>query len=131
MQVTHEAYVKEFEELNIEANRLRKEVIRYEEKYKFIDISKLHEKVQLTQTKLEASEGKCKALERDLFDLRDKILRATSQRFTGPKDIEEKPGEQSNQIWNADGEVEETAKALLDYIHNQVQRSFPQGKSMS
>ena len=49
----------------------------YEEKYKFIDISKMHEKIQFLTSKLDASEQKGKLLEDDLFELRDKILRAT------------------------------------------------------
>lgn len=101
--------------------------MKYEEKYKFIDIGKMHEKVQFLQTKLEASDSKCKILERELFDLRDKILRATSHKLQMPKNIEEKPGEVGT--WNADGEVEDTAKALLQFIHNQVQSSLPQAKT--
>lgn len=56
---------------------MRKEVLDYEEKYKFIDISKMHEKVQFLTTKLTASEVRSKKLEKDLFELRDKIMRAT------------------------------------------------------
>jgi hypothetical protein len=64
-------------------------------------------------------------MEKELFDLRDKILRATSTKLNGPKNIEEKPGEVGQSVWNADGDVEDTAKALLQFIHNQVQSTMP------
>ena len=50
----------------------------YEVKYKFIDLDKLHERVQFLQVKFEASEHKGKLVENELYDLRDKILKATS-----------------------------------------------------
>ena len=40
----------------IEVERLRQDVKKYEETYKFIDIGKMHEKVQFLTTKLDISE---------------------------------------------------------------------------
>lgn len=65
----------------------------YEVKYKFIDLDKLHERVQFLQVKFEASEHKGKLVENELYDLRDKILKATSSqlRKTGMTAIDGKP----------------------------------------
>lgn len=60
-----------------ECKGLRREVHDYEGKYKFIDIDKMHEKVQFLTTKLEVSDKKCRNLEVNLFELREKIMRAT------------------------------------------------------
>lgn len=53
-------------------------MLEYEEKYKFIDIGKLHEKVQFLSTKLDVRDAAYKGLEQELFDLRERILRATT-----------------------------------------------------
>lgn len=42
---THDTFMEAYNVLHNESIKLRKEIMMYEEKYKFIDISKMHEKV--------------------------------------------------------------------------------------
>lgn len=92
-------------------------MLDYEEKYKFIDIGKLHEKVQFLQTKLEMRDNAYKGLEQELFDLRERILRATTQRFmqsTGKLGLDGEglgvlPAKNEKGNWQGETEVEETA----------------------
>ncbi len=89
----------------------------YEEKYKFIDIGKMHEKVQLLSTKLDLSDSRCKMLEQELFYLRERILRATTQRFSqaGARGgdahlgLDGMPTKNEKGNWQGEAEMEETA----------------------
>eukprot|EP00347_Sterkiella_histriomuscorum_P015137 403358179 len=174
LQKTHTSFLEQYNIMRNENVKLREEVMMYEEKYKFIDISKMHEKVQLLSTQLQQSEKKRKIVQQELFDLRDKILRATASRFStsqpGGANINGKPifqgispqklnkhqptsgiispseniqkshnvspnkidnSGQNDSAWQGEEDVEQTAQALLEFIHNEISSTFPKGNQLN
>jgi hypothetical protein len=52
-------------------------LVEYEQKYGFIDLSKLQEKVRASETDAENAKLKSQMLESDLFQIRDRIMDLT------------------------------------------------------
>ncbi|CDW75703.1 UNKNOWN [Stylonychia lemnae] len=144
LKQTHSQYLEQYNVMKDENVKLRKEVMMYEEKYKFIDIGKLHEKIQLLTTQLDQSEKQRKRVQYELFDLRDKIFKATSKRISPrSKDFSDtktqlgfgtSPGKENadhDKQWKGEDQVEETAQAMLEYIHNEISGQFPKGNQLN
>jgi len=93
-----------------EAHRLKLEVIRYEQKYGFIDIDKLHEQIQTSNTKHEQANHKTELLERDLFEIRERILDATQKFDKGSKKSKKK------EEWKGSEDVEKLCSVFTTYL---------------
>jgi hypothetical protein len=59
--------------------KLKTTLVEYEQKYGFIDISRLQEKLCKEETERLRFELKCESLEQDLFDIRDSVMQATGK----------------------------------------------------
>ena len=66
-----------FDEYKKEAHRLKLVLVRYEQKYGFIDIGKLHEQVASSTTKYEAAKKEAASYHRDLLEIRKRIMELT------------------------------------------------------
>ena len=65
-----EPFLKQKDELH----KLKLEVIKYEQRYGFVDVNKLHEQVAEAKTAKESAETRSDALQHDLFELRERIM---------------------------------------------------------
>ena len=61
---------KPYDEVKKDAHRLKLNLIKYEEKYKFIDIGKLHEDTQRAQAKSDEAEKDAARLKKDLIEIK-------------------------------------------------------------
>ena len=68
-----------FDDIKKEAHRLKLNLVKYEQKYGFIDIGKLHEQVASSTTKYEAAKKEAASYHKDLLDLRKQIMQATQK----------------------------------------------------
>jgi polynucleotide 5'-kinase involved in rRNA processing len=53
---------------------LRVQLAKYEQKYQNLDVGKLHEQAQAASSRQEIAETRMKLLERDLFEVRSRIV---------------------------------------------------------
>lgn len=60
-----------------ELHKLKLEVIKYEQKYSFIDLDKLVEEIAVQKTLSAESKERAELLQIDLFSLREKIINIT------------------------------------------------------
>jgi hypothetical protein len=60
-----------------ELHRLKLEVIKYEQKYSFIDLDKLVEEIAVQKTSAAESKERSELLQIDLFTLREMIIDIT------------------------------------------------------
>ena len=68
-----------YDDIKKEAHRLKLNLVKYEQKYGFIDIGKLHEQVASSTTKFEAAKKEAASYHKDLLDLRKQIMQATQK----------------------------------------------------
>ena len=68
---------KPYDEIKAEAHRLKLNLIKYEEKYKFIDIGQLHAETQKAVAQADAARLLSASYKKDLFDIRNRILEVT------------------------------------------------------
>ena len=68
-----------YDEIKKEAHRLKLNLVRYEEKYGFIDIGKLKEKNAYMTTMYEAAQKEAAAYHRDLLEIRKNIMEITQK----------------------------------------------------
>lgn len=76
-----ESWYKELEEPFLlqkeELHKLKLEVIKYEQKYSFIDLDKVVDEVAVNKTLAAESKERAEMLQIDLFSLREKIIDLT------------------------------------------------------
>ena len=66
-----------YDEIKKEAHRLKLNLVKYEQKYGFIDIGKLHEQVACSKTMFEAAKKEAAGFHRDLLEIRKRIMDLT------------------------------------------------------
>lgn len=107
-----EAPYKMLQEQN---KRLKLQLTKYEQKYGFVDISKLHEQVREYQTATERQQIRSQMLEADLFEIRDRILECTRKFDKGPVKIDlDKHGHR--QEWGGQDDVDKLCSVFVNYI---------------
>jgi hypothetical protein len=76
-----ESWYKELEEPFLrqkeELHKMKLEVIKYEQKYSFIDLDKLLEEIAVQKTSAAEAKERSEGLQIDLFTLREKIIDIT------------------------------------------------------
>ena len=92
---------------------MKLEVIKYEQKYSFIDIDKLQEEISSWKTLYEEQVERTTLLQMDLFEIREKILDLT-QKF----DKGSKPKEKGLQQWKAGEDAENLCGLLTNHMTN-------------
>ena len=70
---------KPYDEVKQEAHRLKINLIKYEEKYKFIDIGKLHAETQKSIAQADEARLQAAGFKKDLFEIRNRIMEITQK----------------------------------------------------
>ena len=134
---------QELKELKIKCERQAKEIRLFEERYKGIDIGKLHEETEKYKTAYHAAQVGEKAALNDLFTIRDKMLKlaqtydankehelglmATKKMYRGPasvfgdpektKEIREREREARKlHEWKGEASIEEIANMFVTFL---------------
>ena len=100
-----------------ELHKLKLEVIRYEQKYSFIDLDKLVDDIAIQKTLAAEARERAEVLQIDLFNLREKIIDITQDiDKVNPDQIKKKPKQQGK--WKAGEDVENLSDMLTKYLTN-------------
>jgi len=121
-------YEKNFKELREpydllekEAKRLKLNLIKYEQKYGFIDIGKLHEQVASSTTKYEAARKEAAGYHKDLLDIRKNIMELTQKFDRGAvgaskKKSKKKKRQEDEEQWKGAEDVEKLSAIFTTYL---------------
>ena len=108
-----EPFLKQKEELH----KMKIEVIKYEQKYGFIDLDKLVEDIAVQKTLADESRERAEVLQIDLFTLREKIIDITQDiDKVNPSKVKKAPKHQGK--WKAGEDVENLGLMLSKYLTN-------------
>ena len=91
-------------------------MLEYEQKYGFVDISRLHESVRINEATAEQSSLRAHGLEKDLFEMRNRILTATKKFDRGEKVKEDKKEDEETKHWNLDIDVDKICAVLDNFV---------------
>ena len=105
-----------YDDIKKEAHRLKLNLVKYEQKYGFIDIGKLHEQVASSTTKFEAAKKEAASYHKDLIDLKKQIMQAT-QKFDrgnqGEGGKKNRKRREDDEAWKGSEDVEKLASGTL------------------
>ena len=107
-----------YDEIKKEAHRLQLNLVKYEQKYGFIDIGKLHEQVASSTTKYEAAQKEAASYHRDLLEIRKRIMDLT-QRFDRGKTgdgTKRKRRKDDKEQWKGSEDVEKLSAIFTTYL---------------
>ena len=101
-------------------------LIHYEEKYKFIDIGKLHEETQRAMSQAEESKFAAARLKKDLLQIRQKILEATMKFDRGGKkeSKKERKKREEEEEWKGSEDVEKLCNIFTTYLTSAANTSW-------
>ena len=109
-----------YDDIKKEAHRLKLNLVKYEQKYGFIDIGKLHEQVASSTTKFEAAKKEAASYHKDLLDLRKQIMQATqkfdrgnTQKEGGKKGRRKR---EDDEPWKGSEDVEKLSAIFTTYL---------------
>jgi len=68
-----------YDDIKKEAHRLKLMLVKYEQKYGFIDIGKLQEQISYAKTMHEAAKKESSGYHRDLLEIRKRIMDLTQK----------------------------------------------------
>ena len=108
-----------FDDIKKEAHRLKLNLVKYEQKYGFIDIGKLHEQVASSTTKYEAAKKEAASYHKDLLDLRKQIMQATQKFDRGSSNDGGKRGRKrrdDDEPWKGSEDVEKLSAIFTSYL---------------
>ena len=110
-----------YDAIKKEAHRLKLILVRYEEKYAFIDIGALQERVAKHENLYEAAKKESAGYHRDLLEIRKRIMEATQKHerdkvTSGGKKKKKKRNQQDDEQWKGSEDVEKLAKQFTDYL---------------
>ena len=116
--------------------------MRYEEKYRFIDVGKMHEKTKQLESQLKETSTRSKLLEKELFDIRERIMRFTHQSISDQEKEDLISGisheertrhkeNKKNQDWKASEELEQAMSYLIGYINTEADVKLPKGHNLT
>jgi len=121
---------KELDTLEVEhqalktlSHKQRLEIIDYEERYKGIDISKLHEQIQYLQSQTLMAQLNEKAMENDLFQFREKIHRLASHYSSAGGPSEKELKAKRRLAWRGPEEVEELCQMFTSFLTSPSQNA--------
>lgn len=100
-----------------ELHKLKLEVIKYEQKYSFIDLDKIVNEVAVQKTAAADAKERAERLQIDLFTIREKIIDIT-QKENDDKRNPMKKQEVVQSEWKAGEDVEALANMLTKYLTN-------------
>ena len=112
---------------------MRIEIVDYEQRYRGIDIGKLHEQCGYVESQLYIAKGNEQALEKDLFELRDRIeqiiVKAGAMRPLTKKEKELR----RKTPWVPENDLEQLCKKFVAFVSGPSNETFStlaaQGKS--
>ncbi len=112
-------FLKQKEELH----KMKIEVIKYEQKYSFIDLDKLLEDIAVQKTAAEEARERAEVLQIDLFTLREMIIDITSsgEGANLAKGEKSKRAPRTQVKWKAGEDVENLGGMLTKYLTNASQ----------
>lgn len=108
-----------YDDIKKEAHRLKLNLVKYEQKYGFIDIGKLHEQVASSTTKFEAAKKEAASYHKDLIDLKKQIMQAT-QKFDrgnqGEGGKKNRKRREDDEAWKGSEDVEKLSAIFTSYL---------------
>ena len=104
---------KPYDQVKAEAHRLKLNLIKYEEKYKFIDLAALHAETQKALAEADAARLESASYKKDLFDIRNRIMEATRSAEGGKK---KKRKQQQDQEWKGAEDVEKLCMLFTTFL---------------
>lgn len=105
---------KPYDEIKQEAHRLKLNLIKYEEKYKFIDIGQLHAETQKAIALADEARLQAASYKKDLFDIRNRIMEVTQKFDRGGK--KKKKKKQEEEEWQGSEDVEKLCAIFTNYL---------------
>lgn len=108
-----------YDDIKKEAHRLKLNLVKYEQKYGFIDIGKLHEQVAQSKTLYEAAKKESASFHKDLLEIRKRIMDLT-QKFDrgnsadGGKKRKKKRNDEEK--WKGSEDVEKLSAIFTTYL---------------
>ena len=102
-----------------EAHRLKLNLVKYEQKYGFIDIGKLHEQVASSKTQFEAAKKEAASYHRDLLEIRKRIMDLTQKFDRGAPDggsKKKRKKRDDEEQWKGAEDVEKLSKIFMTYL---------------
>ena len=108
-----------YDEIKKEAHRLKLNLVKYEQKYGFIDIGKLHEQVASATTKFEAAQKEAAGYHRDLLEIRKRIMDLTQKFDRGNKPSKGKKSKkrkEDEEQWKGSEDVEKLSAIFTAYL---------------
>ena len=107
-----------YDSLKREAHRLKLVLVKYEQKYGFIDIGKLHAKVESKHTLFEAAKKEAAGYHHDLLEIRKRLMEVT-RRFDRGGFNADSPGrnkQKEEEPWKGEEDVEKLVGIFNQYI---------------
>lgn len=101
-----------------EAKRLKLQLIKYEQKYFGLDVGKLHEEAQQAKSRQEIAENRSNLLERDLFDIRTRIMdiiQEAERQHLGRKQRQKQKKNEAGE-WKAGEDVDKLAAIFTNFL---------------
>ena len=109
-----------YDDIKKEAHRLKLNLVKYEQKYGFIDIGKLHEQVASSTTKFEAAKKEAASYHKDLLEIRKRIMDLT-QKFDRSSSADggakkRKRRREDDEQWKGSEDVEKLSAIFTTYL---------------
>ena len=108
-----------YDDIKKEAHRLKLNLVKYEQKYGFIDIGKLHEQVASSTTRFEAAKKEAASYHKDLLEIRKNIMDLT-QKFDRGNAQEgrkkKKKRKEDEEQWKGSEDVEKLSAIFTTYL---------------
>lgn len=101
-----------------ELHKLKLEVIKYEQKYSFIDLDKIVNEVAVQKTAAAEAKERAERLQIDLFTIREKIIDITQKENDDKRNPMKKAQNVVPSEWKAGEDVESLANMLTKYLTN-------------
>ena len=108
-----------YDDIKKEAHRLKLNLVKYEQKYGFIDIGKLHEQVASSQTRFEAAKKEAASYHKDLLEIRKRIMDLTQKFDRGAASAGRKKRRRSKEdddAWKGAEDVEKLCTIFTTYL---------------
>ena len=108
-----------YDDIKKEAHRLKLNLVKYEQKYGFIDIGKLHEQVASATTKCDAAQKEAASYHRDLLEIRKRIMDLTQKFDRGDPNAaggkRRRRKKEDDEQWKGSEDVEKLSAIFMAY----------------
>ena len=114
----YEDLLAPYEDVKQDARRLKLQLIKYEQKYFGLDVGKLHEEAQQAKSRQELAEDRVDVLERDLFDIRNKIMGIINEAERKHLGRKQKKGDKKYEAgeWKAGEDVDKLCAVFTNFL---------------